>query len=126
MQLTPLDNKSYPLYVVMNYRPRKILDLTSFNKDVKLFKNVKLNINRYYKNRPIDFNLLTNQIIILQNQFQSIAVSRILFFLVDKNQHHILASLLIHLGLFDRKRILEIDKHLKHDAEVLKLLNSDC
>ena len=45
-----LDNKSYPLYTIMNYSNRKILDVTEFNKDAKLFKNVKSNINRYYRN----------------------------------------------------------------------------
>ena len=124
MQSTPLDNSSYPLFVVMNYRPRKILNLNSFNKDVKLFKNVKSNINRIHNKNNIDMNLIINQITILQNQFNSLAVSRILFYLTPKEQHSILATILSFLSLFDVDRILEVNNNIKLDKNTTELLKT--
>ena len=107
MQKLPIDSKSYPLFVVKNYTNDKLLDVTEFNKDAKLFKNVKSNINRYYNKNNIDLKLIINQIVTLQNQFEPIAVSRILFYLIKRDQHCILISLLSFLNLFDRTRIPE-------------------
>ncbi len=122
MQTLPIDSKSYPLYVVKNYTNDKLLDVTEFNKDAKLFKNVKSNINRYYNNNNIDLKLIINQIVTLQNQFKPIAVSRILFYLIKKEQHSILISILSFLNLFDRNRIPECLPSFKPDITVYNKL----
>ena len=118
MQTLPIDSKSYPLFVVKNYTNDKLLDVTEFNKDAKLFKNVKSNINRYYNNNNIDLKLIINQIVTLQNQFKPIAVSRILFYIIKKEQHPILISILSFLNLFDRSRIPECLAIYKADLVV--------
>lgn len=122
MQTLPIDSKSYTIFTVKAWKGGKILDYTEFNKDAKLFKNVKSNINRYYNKNNIKLELIINQIIILQNQFEPLAVARILFFLIDKKQHPILISLLAFLKIYNKEKIPEMDPNTKPDLEVYKEL----
>jgi len=117
-----LDAKSYPLYVVKVYKNDHVLDLNEFNADVKIFKNVKSNLNRRFNNKNIDLRLIVNQIITLRNVFEPIAVARILFYITDPHLHPMVLSLISFLGLHDTSRIPEVNDAVKKDENIFKEL----
>lgn len=96
-----LTDDNFLIFVMKCYNsPRCIM--SEFEEDLKRIKYVKRLINKYIETKDIKEHLILNHIIVLSNVFGSDNVSKILFFKMPSEYHHIIKTFLNYLNLMPR------------------------
>lgn len=98
MIIENLTEDNFLLQAAKNYRNRQCQNTEEFLSDLKHIKYIKKLLNRYIKKSILDERLILNHIIILNNVFGPIFVTRLLF-LKFETQLKYIKPFLLYLNL---------------------------
>lgn len=86
------------VYAVKHYYNPRAVDVDDFYSDLKKFKYIKRQINRYQVTGNLSERLILNHLIVVFNVFGAEAAMKILKVKMAKNQWSVLKPFLLYLG----------------------------
>tara|TARA_R110000744_G_scaffold10628_8_gene33002 strand:- start:7291 stop:7659 length:369 start_codon:yes stop_codon:yes gene_type:complete len=86
------------VYAAKHYYNPRAVDIDDFYSDLKKFKYIKRQINRYQEDGKLSERLILNHLIVVFNMFGQDATMRILELKMAPNQWGILKAFLLYLG----------------------------
>lgn len=86
------------VYAVKHYYNPRAVDVDDFYSDLKKFKYIKRQINRYQVTGNLSERLILNHLIVVFNVFGAEAAMKILNVKMAKNQWSVLKPFLLYLG----------------------------
>lgn len=100
-----LNEDTFDEYAVKNYRNPNCTSVLEFLDDLKTLKYIKRLINR----AEMKERLILNHIISLSNVFGVEASVSMLYYKIEKKNHHILNAFLIFLNYIDIENVTVLD-----------------
>jgi len=125
MNSDKLNNKTFILYAMKQYRNPRCSDIEEFNEDLNRIKYIKRLLGRYEQKGILKERLLINHIIILGNLFGPVGTCRILFFKIEERLHSSLKTILDFLNYIPETsyEIPEVSlQDIPTDLRVVKIL----
>ena len=93
-----LNNDNIMLYCAKHYENPHCTGIDDFNDDLNHIKYLKRLFNRYQKGDEFKTNLIINHLILLYNVFDNQAITRVLFYRINREHWSILKPCLIALS----------------------------
>ncbi len=106
----PICDNTFLMLAMKHYDNAQCVNLAEFEEDLKRFGYIKKLLVRYNDQDVLKTRLILNHIIVLYNLF-GVITTDFLFFKVDKEHWHILATFLVYLNLMPES-IPEMGVHL--------------
>lgn len=97
-----LDNSNFILYCAKYYDSANLHNTEEFYEDLRRIKYIKKLITRYIENKELKERLILNHIIVLNNVFGPIHLSKILFLKME-NQMKYIKPFLVFLNIMPEK-----------------------
>lgn len=107
-------------YCIRNYKV-PYFSLNEFKHDLSTVTNIKKMLSRYLTSGKLNYRLLLNHVITLNNCFGVDSTNIILFYKLENKFHYAIKSTLLYLNIYvqtDLTNMIEIDQNL------LKLLRN--
>ena len=93
-----LNDDNIMLYCAKHYENPHCTGIDDFNDDLNHIKYLKRLFNRYQKGDEFNTNLIVNHLILLYNVFDNQAITRVLFYRINREHWSILKPCLIALS----------------------------
>jgi hypothetical protein len=110
-------NDSTFFMVAIKYYESPNTILSEFEEDLKRLKYIKRLVKKYKATGDLKERLLLNHIIVLSNVFGVEGAVRMLFFKMDKEDHHILKTFLLFLNMMP-KMVSEINGKTINSSDI--------
>lgn len=119
----PISDNTFLMLAMHHYDNAQCINIAEFEEDLKRFGYIKKLLVRYNEQDVLKTRLILNHIIVLYNLF-GVITTDFLFFKVDKEHWHVLATFLVYLNLMP-DAIPEMGVHLhklKLDQKIIQEL----
>ena len=118
-----LTQDNFLIYAISQYQNVHCISEQEFYSDINLLSMVKGYITKHLRGHEINFRILINYIVVLNNVFGSHATNRLLFFKCDPTHYNIIWTALEYLSI---SQLVPEVKHIniENDKEFMKILEN--